>query len=139
MKCPNNCNDGKFVSLETGDPEDEGNLAIDGEGNVTGTFRLTRNCAECGETLKEATDELEDNISDELDGHMNGPDGEGGHELSIELDACQADESGGSRYSKNIINAQVDVIVTCSCDKEWKHETTLQTGGVAAGSFEECC
>ena len=135
MRCPNNCNEGKFVTLECGEPEEETPLDIGEDGAVTGSFKLTRNCGECGDALKEAVVDLDDTVdADEVKPHFGG----GEHALSIELDSVEADESGGGRYRKNLISAVVEATVTCSCDKAFSHDVTLDTDGCAASAFEEC-
>lgn len=137
MKCPNGCNDGKFVGLETGEPEQEQTLelSVDREGaQVTGSFRVTRNCTECGEALKEATLELSDDLPEDVFKAHNGED----HELSVDLEDATADESGGGRYAKNLITVTVNYSVTCKCDKEFAYDGQVETDSCAASSFEEC-
>lgn len=58
----------KFASLELQEPEPESDPEIDGEsGIVTCEVRIVRNSACCGEEMKEATLELEADVSNELD------------------------------------------------------------------------
>lgn len=127
MRCPN-C--AKFVGLETQDPEAE-DPSVDG-GAVTVEVRVVRACADCGTELKEVTVEC----SGELDeGVASAHDGEG-HELELEVASTSAEESGGGRYKKNIIGVDVEVTVTCSCEKLENCVVTCH-GEEAAGSFEE--
>jgi len=65
-----------------------------------------------------------------------------GHELEVEAEDVEVDESGGGRYQKNIITATIHVKVRCSCqtadqkDPVWEGDLKAE---VAAGDFDECC
>ncbi len=105
MRCPD-CS--KFVSLEFAEPEVD-NIEVDADGNVTGGVRIHRDCADCGNELKEATFDID--VTVEIGEHT----GEG-HELEIdgEPDVEQIEEGGG-RYAKAYFGAKVTFTVKCSC------------------------
>ncbi len=66
MRCPS-CN--KFVPYDT-DSEPEVDIEIDAEGSVSGTVRIVNTCADCGEELKEASLDVNEDLTDECDGHL---------------------------------------------------------------------
>lgn len=124
--------------METAEPEEEDELEIDEEGRIQGTFRVDRNCEECGTTLKCATFEVDDTIDQAvLDAHTNDEGKDGPHELSVETDGSEVEESGGGRYKKNLFTVVVQYTVTCECDDTFKHDGELRSSPVAAGEFEE--
>lgn len=67
MRCPD-CN--KFVSFDT-DTEPELSLSVDDEGVVSGTARIVNTCAECSQELKEATLDVEIDLSAEVTAHRD--------------------------------------------------------------------
>lgn len=109
MRCPD-CS--KFVGLEFAEPEVE-NLEVNEDGHVTGEIRIHRDCADCGNELKEATFEIDVDLSEKVgDGHK----GEG-HELEIHEDSVEQIEEGGGRYKKSYFGARVEFHLTCECGK----------------------
>lgn len=133
MRCPD-CN--KFVSLENNEePNIEPSCAVDsGRATIGATVELGRNCAECSQELKMCSvdaDEVQVEIPKE---HL----GEG-HDIEAEVEIDSVDESGGSRYKKNIITASMTYTLRCSYQK--REEPDLATGDLsasaAAGEFEE--
>src|SRR4030067_1601736 len=63
-RCPS-CE--KFVSLEIGEPEDNG-LALDGD-TLSGEVRLALTCAECSEEMKDTIFDVSETI-DEITSHL---------------------------------------------------------------------
>jgi hypothetical protein len=114
-RCPG-CN--KFPSLETQDPEVE--LDVLGTA-VVGTVRLVCASVCCGEELKEATFNIEDEIDATLlEGHV-GEDGEllEDHELEVEEESSEATErvAGKGRGAKMFRGVVVRYSVRCSCQE----------------------
>lgn len=107
MRCPD-CN--KFVGLDFQDPEWESEPEING-GQITGTVRLVRCCADCGGEMKEARLEV-----DLETGLPDGHEGEG-HELTVEMDDLTQLEKGGGRYAKSYFGAEAHWTVRCSCQQ----------------------
>lgn len=149
MRCPD-CN--KFVGLEFQDPEDV-NLDMSGEeltddGElcllVSMQCRIVRNCADCGNELKEANLEVSD---DEANVESAGLDkciekkGDGyawkdGHgDLSISETSVNQIEEGGGRYAKAYFGAEVEYEVKCKCG-EVLHTGTV-SDKVAASAMDE--
>lgn len=143
-----------MVSLDNGEPEVNIEVEYDG-GNcaVTGDVRLVRNCADCGETLKELTDSLEylaslKGFEWQKDGKAFEPDldqltkqlADGDGEVTIESAECSFNESGGSRYSRNMIEVTIPFTVTISFDNgvEGTYNNEIKLAN-SAGSYEECC
>ncbi len=121
MRCPS-CN--KFVSFDT-ETEPEVDVEIDEEGTVTGSVRIVNTCAECGEELKEASLELEVDLTEACAAHVN-EEGEEKHSLSVDDDGSERTErSDGkpgtpSRYRRHFYGARVTVSVTCVCDDNFE-------------------
>jgi hypothetical protein len=134
MRCPD-CN--KFVSLEFEDPEVE-NLQVEhippettDQGVphmflITGSVRLVRNCGECGQELKEATLEIEQEV--ELGEDVPARDW-AEFAKTHDLDDAYVDESpavdqieeGGGRYAKSYFGASIHFEV-------FMHEKTVGKG-----------
>lgn len=127
----NRCNDcNKFVSLETDEPEEE-SVEVEGTG-IQITMNITRSCAECGTEMKNASVEGTGEIPEEwLATHT----GEGHGDFDAEIQSSEATETGGSRYSKNIINFEAEVLVTCKCSESTT--VTVVGDGAAASEFDE--
>jgi hypothetical protein len=150
MRCPD-CN--KFVSLEMQDPEvsdlsveylpshDADNEPIH-EFCITGTVRIVRCCAECGQEMKEAQLDIEQTV--ELGEEV---DTKGAHDWeefarTHDLDDARVDDSpsvdqieeGGGRYAKSYFGAAIhfEVFVgdTVVATVEWSDK-------VAASSMDE--
>lgn len=126
MRCPD-CN--KFVGYDA-EEEPEVEIEVDENGLVTGSVRIVNKCAECGTELKEATLELEVDLSEECKEHHGD-----GHELSVEATNVERTEdsrgpkpSTPARYRKTFYGATLEAVVTCSCaedfsaSEEWKDE-----------------
>lgn len=121
MRCPD-CN--KFVSQEAGDPEVE-DLTYT-TGTITGQVHITQNCAECGNTLKEAY------LDVEIDSQFCS---DNDHEVSMDESVSNADRSEGTgRYRKTFYGADLTIKLTCSCGKEG--EATWHDD-IAASSMDE--
>ena len=98
MRCPD-CN--KFVSLETGEAEEQSLEIHHQEGDtfqITGEFRVPRNCADCGNELKEG------NFLFDFKHDLEGVTEEEREHLAIEVESVEVNESGGGRYSKNLFS-----------------------------------
>lgn len=126
----NDCN--KFVGLETQDPEDCGLEISDGE--ITGSIRVVRNCADCGSELKEANFEVSQAIPD---GILADHDGEG-HELTADFD-LESTESGGGRYAKNMIGFGGTAVIRCACQDAKEPELCKLdfSDAIPASEFDE--
>lgn len=119
MRCPD-CN--KFTSLESQDPEVNSIEARLNESiiEITADVHHARNCADCGQELKALDIQPEINIQlSELTGwdKLSKEDQQriksaaksgSGIELEVDTDDSSYDESGGSRYAKNLITVSVD-------------------------------
>lgn len=121
MRCPD-CQ--KFVSLEFADPEVD-SLEV-GDGAVSCTVRIVRNCGECGQELKEATLELSHDIDHDTE--------KGKHTLEVEETGVDQIEEGGGRYKKSYFGASVSFKVECSCG--WSEEGTMDDKVQASGMDE---
>jgi len=132
----NRCNDcQKFVGLENGDPEVDGEDLT--EGTVTIEVRLTRNCAECSGELKEYTFPLEADHSDEIKAHEEEHHDGDPQEYTLEVDSTEADESGGGRYKKNMISVTAHYTITCDeCKAEVVADAEV-SDEAPASSFDE--
>lgn len=154
MRCPD-CN--KFVGLELQDPEDvllDVSDSLDGETlnlSVTMTARIVRNCAECGQEMKEASLEATEEVEVDADSlkkcvekktkmkddvpveTFDWFDGHG--DLNIEETSVDQIEEGGGRYAKSFFGASVSYIIKCQCG-ETVHEGTVEDK-VAASAMEE--
>lgn len=127
-----------FVSLETGDPEEQS--AELNDGTISIEVRLTRNCSECGSEKKEYTFSMEQEIQESIDAHNAKfhPDAEQKSDLTLDMD-YDTDESGGGRYKKNMISVNANYNVTC--DDCTGDDAVVASGTItdscAAGDFEE--
>lgn len=154
MRCPD-CS--KFVGLELQDPEDinlDVESTLDGDQlslSVSMTARIVRNCAECGQELKEANIEANENVEIEactiikcvrvvgeakvgdLDSYDWLDDKHGEPEIN-ETNVEQIEEGGG-RYAKSFFGANVSYVVKCKCG-ETLHEGEI-SDKCAASSMEE--
>jgi hypothetical protein len=156
MRCPD-CS--KFVGLELQDPEDvslDVSSTLDGETlhlSVSMTARVVRNCAECGQEMKEASLEATEEVEVDADSmikciekktiKVKGSDDEAeifdwldGHgEPNINETSVDQIEEGGGRYAKSYFGASVSYMVKCQCG-ETLHEGTIEDK-VAASAMDE--
>ena len=145
MRC-SNCN--KFVPYDTEvDPEEESEPEVTDQ-NVTATYRRVLTCGECGEELKEATIEIEGEIScDKPCGeHEPAPgtasdkelgNSEAEHEWEIESCTATATErsEGRGRGLKTFYGVAVEIELKCTaCGAE---HTQSFDGDEQASSFDE--
>lgn len=144
MRCPD-CN--KFVSMDLGEPEVE-SIDIDVDGTVTASVLISRNCSDCGTTLKQGSleltwtpsdgaakllsDHLERHSTDKSDPADDTPACEG----SLEVQDKGADAVEGGTYKKPTFGATVDFDVTCSGDSEFVVSGVLE-GFLSASDLEE--
>lgn len=140
-RCPD---EGKFVSLDFGDPEVD-SLDIDGDGNITGNVRLVLNCASCGTEMKEANLEIED-LPAEIDEHIAAHKEAGeDFDLSIEEDSSAMDDRFSAdkdrkgkripmRFRKHYYIGNVEATVTCSCGKKFNVTLSVEE---QASAFED--
>lgn len=120
MRCPD-CN--KFVSNEEAEPEVDSVEYVDG--SVTASVRIHNDCAECGTELSEATLDLEQDISDEIEKHVCAKrEAEQEPEFEVSEDGAErTSRSGyykkgvwvpsGGRYAKTFYGAEIQATVTC--------------------------
>lgn len=128
-----NCN--KWVSLETDDPEEQ-SVEVNDYGTVEVEVSISRNCADCGQQMKEATITGEADLDDSwISEHSSDDAFENGHgDWEAESSNMELTESGGGRYAKNMIGFSCSVTVTCKCGAT--SEVTV-SGEEAASSFDE--
>ena len=143
MRC-DSCN--KFVAFDT-ETDPESDVDIDSEGVVSGTVRITNNCEECGQEMKEATFYVDVDLSDEFAGHINEhkDDVDGAHSPELTFEATRTDRfvsktrTGkaitNSRYMKHMYGAEGTIDVKCSCGG-WEHSQEWYDE-VAASAMEE--
>jgi hypothetical protein len=123
MRCPD-CN--KFVGFDA-DTEPEVDVRVDDDGMVSGSVRITNNCTECGQELKQAEFEVDIDFTDEVRKHKVARPNEP-HALDVELNASRTDwmqtkdRRGNTiksyRYMKHMYGAEGAVVLTCSCMEE---------------------
>lgn len=128
-RCPG-CN--KMASLEMADPEVELEIA---DTTVKATIRIVRNSECCGEEMKEATLEPEEEIAiEDLKGHVDEKTGEvlEGHELDVEEDSSEGTErtEGKGRGMRSFYGARVSYSITCSCQASG-------AGAICTGELED--
>lgn len=126
MRCPD-CN--KFVSYDT-DTEPELDSSIDSEGNVMVNTRIVNNCAECSQELKEATFDIEIDLTEAVAEHRaeckECRESKADLEVEVEgtrIDRRQTHDRHGKpiksfRYQKQFYGAEVTATVTMPCGKE---------------------
>lgn len=129
---------GKFVSLEPGEPEDQGltleveKAAADYEHEVhlNGSVRLTLNCADCSDELAETTVEFDESWTITHEGECEDPEMETqGPDLEQEEDS-----EGSGMYSKHFYGARATFEVSCPiCGVKLEGESTQLE---QASSFE---
>lgn len=154
MRCPN-CN--KFVSLETQDPccdeidiEFSKTAADDGTFTVTASGTTDRNCADCGDLMKQVSWDMEAEIElsdvkgfDELEDEAKKTLVEaielGTAEHKVEEQGTSAEESGGGRYKKNIITSTVEYFVEINYGELKLTQAGNMSVENAASEFEEQC
>jgi hypothetical protein len=131
------------------DPEIE-DISVDSDGTVSANVRIERTCAECGDTLKEATLELswspEPEDAKKLEEHIRlheekeaeaGTDAEPfEYEFEVEETGVDAIEEGGGRYKKSYFGAHVSFDLKCSCDPSFMISGEMDDK-VAASEMEE--
>lgn len=143
-----NCN--KFSALEFQEPELESfdvALELDPESGdlevvATASVRLVRTSECCGDEMKTADLELEEQLvisRVEIADHLDEVDGvwswKAGHEATSDNDDPEQLEEGGGRYAKSYFGAQVSYRVTCNGKNV--HEGCM-ADKVAASSMDEC-
>ena len=132
MRCPD-CQ--KFVSLEMQYPEDVTlEIQTDEDGfTINMTCRIVRNCAECGQEMKEATLEAESTVLwTEVEGHSKIDKTQ---EFVVDEESVDQIEEGGGRYAKSFFGASITYVVN---DAEGKpvYSGTIEDK-VAASSMDE--
>lgn len=128
----------KFVSLEIGEPEDQGlevsveKSAADYEHEVylNGSVRLTLNCADCSTELAETTLEYEETWEIHHEGECEDPTMET-HGPDTEV---LEDSQGSGRYTKHFYGVKVTLEVACgTCGVKLEVDSTQLE---QASSFE---
>lgn len=144
-----NCN--KFSALNFDEPElgdftadldldpDSGDLAV----HVHADIRLVRTSECCGDEMKTADLELEEDVviaRAEIEDHLDESDGKwswkADHEAEADNDDPEQVEEGGGRYAKSYFGASVAYRITCN--GKTVHEGSI-TDKVAASAMDECC
>lgn len=138
MRCPD-CS--KFVSMENeAETTQDTEISVDDHGfSISVTVDVVRNCADCSTELKRGSFEMEESVPiEEGCKFRKQPESTThGHELEVEAEDPEVSESGGGRYKKNMIGAEISYTVKCSNEGcQYEHKGTL-TDEMAAGSFDE--
>ena len=83
-------------------------------GDIALDLRITNNCGECSQELKEASFQFEGQVPEEIvKAHQHG---DGGDELSMELDVDRSERSEGKgRWTKTFYGVEILVTVSCGC------------------------
>lgn len=134
MRC-NDCN--KFASLEAGEPECD-SLAIDNDGNITGSARVVLNCAECGSELKEHNFDVEEafpNYVGAVSGHCGEKEVEVGTVEAVEETVVRT-TGKGRKSSCQAYGMTVEVYLNCECGTHLDTHTFKLL--VDSGEMEEC-
>src|SRR3989304_1885403 len=125
--CPQ-CN--KFSALNFEEPEVQ-SCTVSEDGAVTISVRIERTSECCGELMKSADLEMEEelDVASLFPKHF-GKDGAGkdGHEVSIEEGDVEQVEEGGGRYAKSYFGAKVSFKVSCEKCQEG-FESSLEDKG----------
>ena len=161
MRCPD-CN--KFVGLETQEPEEQSEPSVtnndDGTAQVTAEYTIDRNCADCSNLLKQATIELEAQVTlddDKGDEEERGEDvTHEGHTLSVtDAEVSLVEDTypkpkevrnrktgkkemryPKARYTRTLIGAEVTGTVHCdTCGRDVGSFSMRDT--LPASSFDE--
>lgn len=151
MRCPD-CS--KFVSMDNADPEVNSVEVVyngDKTATVTADIRLIRACADCSTELKSLDVQVEETVdltemTKDGDGE-NKVDGDALHtaldsldaELEVEGEDCEVEETGGSRFAKNMIQFSLAVVVSVELNGATYKVPVSLNDEAAAGDFEECC
>lgn len=146
MRCPD-CN--KFVSFDA-ETEPELDTSVDDEGVIRINARIVNTCQECGQELKEATLEIEIDLSEEATKHMEAcHSGDSKEEPKWSV----VDESGtrtertqdkdrhgrpikSSRYMKHFYGAEVSAGLQCDHCNETVAEGTGEDDVQGSGMDE---
>lgn len=136
MRCPD-CN--KFVPFDSeSDPEIDLDIS---DRVVTGSVRITNNCEDCGQELKEATFDVDEDFNDVIEDHWKAhgwkggkakpPEGHREFDVSDDggsrTDEYQTTDRNGKkiknyRYMKHLYGATVTIAVTCECGETFERE-----------------
>lgn len=126
MRCPD-CN--KFVSYDT-DADPETDASVDGDGMVMVQTRIVNNCSECGQELKDATLDIEIDLTGEVLAHRNSCKEckKSKDELSVEAEGTRTDRRQthdrhgkpirNPRYQKQFYGAEVTVELEMPCGEK---------------------
>lgn len=134
MRCPNGCNDGKFVQQELNEEAEVQSEGLDGT-SYTAEVRVTFNCVECSEEMREGNFSFDTEIDHECDpkvldaaevpGEANDSESrlelDGNTQFEVSEHTQTKDRKGKpiirSRYQKRIISVSGVVSATCKrCD-----------------------
>lgn len=127
---------GKLCALETQEPEVE--LDLSGT-SVVGTVRIARNSECCGDEVKEANFDVDDDIADHLKDHLDADGGElEGHDLEIDEGDVELTErtEGKGRGLRTFYGFKLHYSVNCSCKEEAVYEGNVEDE-MQASSFDE--
>lgn len=132
----NRCADcNKWVSLETDEPQED-SIDVSDDGVVSIDVTVSRNCADCGTEMKNYNFQTEDQIDESwVAEHAHDDAQDNGHgEWSVETSDLESTETGGGRYSKNMIGFSCTATVTCKCGAT---TDVILSDSVSASEFEE--
>lgn len=134
MRCPD-C--AKFTGLDfDNDPEIQNDDFSPDDGTYSIEIRIVRTCSDCGQEMKEATLNFDGAIDgwDDIKAKHSGDD----HDIEMEIEP-QNDEycKGKGRYTQSFFGVSVEMIVTCSCNKDEPLYTETFTDHVQASGMDE--
>lgn len=105
MRC-SDCN--KFVSFDDSNEPEADDADIDAEGRVSGTVRVYLTCAECGTELKEASFDLDVDMTEVVAAHLK----------TMKTSRTE----GKGRGLKTFYGYHATLHVKCSCGHEFGDE-----------------
>jgi hypothetical protein len=122
MRC-SDCN--KFVSFDdTNEPEAD-DADVDAEGHVSGTVRVYLTCAECGTELKEASFDLNVDMTEEVAAHVKTMAEAKGDKLADVVTKAEADGADAEQAKADFEDAHE----ACELECEVEAEQTSRTEG----------
>lgn len=137
MRC-DQCN--KFVSFDA-EQDPELDASVDDAGVVTVQARIVNCCAECGAEMKEASLEVEIDLSGEVAAHRETCEKRG---LEVQAEGSRTDRYQDkdrrgkpitrARYRRHYYGAEVTATVECECGETFEGSGSDE---IAAGAMDE--